>query len=44
MKDEIEHPKREPFFGDGALEWGVYIASFAIVATAVHFAKLLFHH
>lgn len=34
--------KPEPVFGSGALEWGLFIASWVIVATAVHFVKLAF--
>lgn len=34
--------KREPIFGSGALEWAVFIFGWVMVASAVHFAKLLF--
>jgi hypothetical protein len=32
--------KREPFFGSGALEWGVFILSWVVTAAAVHFLGL----
>lgn len=35
--------KREPILGNGALEWGVFILSWIIVATGVHWAKFGFH-
>ena len=34
--------KREPFFGNGALEWGAFILSWVAIASAVHWAKSLF--
>lgn len=35
--------KREPFFGSGAVEWGAFVLSWAIVASGVHWVKYLLH-